>query len=327
MLNRVCDIANGLALAAVVAMSTIQALAQTFPSRPITVLIATAPGDPADVIARLIQPRMAERFGQPWIVDVRPGASGTIATQALARAAPDGHTLAFVLSGHAINPLAIPALPYDTWKDFVGVSLMVRQPLIVAVNPAVKGSDLAEFIAAAKAGPPGALTYGSPGIGSLSFLLAEEISRRAGLAMVHVPFKGGAPAIQALLTNQVQLSALIPAIMMPHIKAGRMHAIAVTSTARLRELPDVPTYQEMGFGAAGVYNWIGAFAPAGTPAAVVSRLNSELNAAIAEPATRTRLVEIGYDIVGSQPAELDLFVSTETARWRKFVAEFNVRFE
>lgn len=304
-----------------------EAVAQAFPARPINVIVSTAPGDPGDVLARLVQPHMAERLGQPWVVEIRPGASGTIATQAVARAAPDGHTLLVVLSAHAINPLAIPNLPYDTLKDFAGVSLTVRQPLVVGVHPTVTGATLKDFIAQAKRQPKGAVAFGSPGIGSLSFLLGEEISRRADLGMVHVPFKGGGPAVQALLANEIQLSALIPAIFKPHIQAGRMRAIAVSSVARLPDLPDVPTYEETGFGGTSAYNWIGFFAPGRTPRDIVERLSSELAGALALPASRERLTGVGYEIVGSRPEVLDRLVADELARWGKFTTEFGVKFQ
>ena len=301
--------------------------AQPFPSRPISVIVSTAPGDPGDVVARLVQPHMAERLGQPWVVEIRPGASGTIASQAVARAAPDGHTLLVVLSAHAINPLAIPNLPYDTLKDFAGVSLTVRQPLIVAVHPNMKGANLKEFIGAAKAQPKGALTYGSPGIGSLSFLLGEEISRRADLGMVHIPFKGGAPVVQALLANEIQLSALIPAIFKPHIMAGRMRAIAASSMTRLADFPEVPTYEESGFGGTSAYNWIGFFAPGRTPRDIVERLSREIAGALALPESRERLGAVGFEIVGSAPEVLDRLVASELERWGRFAREFGVKFQ
>ena len=302
-------------------------LAQTFPSRPINVIVGTAPGDPGDIVARLVQNRLAERLGQPWVVETRAGASAKIASHAVARAAPDGHTLLVTLSAHVINPASASVLPYDTIHDFAGVSLLARQPLIVAVHPSVKGANLAEFLAAAKANPGAKLAYSSPGAGSLSFLVGEQIARRGGIEMAHATFRGGSPAVQALLTNEVQLSALIGAILLPHIRVGTLRAIAVTSATRIAELPDVPTLAELGFESAAIYNWIGVFAPAATPAAVVNRLNAELNAALREPAIAARLGEASLEIVASTPAELDAFVAAEIARWRKFTRDYNIRFE
>ncbi len=317
----------GALLFATLATIACAARAQDFPTRPVSVVVGTAPGDPGDVVARLVQNRMQERLGQPWIVETRAGASAKIATQAVARSAPDGHTLLVTLSAHVINPAAETALPYDTVKDFAGVSLLARQPLVVAVHPSVAGATLTEFIAAAKANPGRKLSYSSPGTGSLSFLVGEQIARRGGIDMSHAPYRGGSPAVQALLSNEVQLTALIAAILMPHIKSGAIRPIAVTSATRMPELPDVPTMAELGFDAAAIYNWIGVFAPAATPAPVVRRLNAELNEALRLPETAARLAEAGLEVVASTPAELDRFVVDEIDRWKKFTREYNVRFE
>lgn len=303
------------------------AQAQSFPSRQINVIVGTGPGDPGDMIARLIQNRMVERFGQPWVVDNRPAASGKIGSQAVARSAPDGHTLLVVLSAHAVNPAGAMDLPYDTARDFAGISLIARQPMIIAVHPSVKGGNLKEFIEAARANPKGKLAYSSPGVGTLSFLVGEQIVRRGELEMPHVPFRGGAPAVQALLANEVQLTALVPAILMPHIKSGAIRPLAVTSDKRLPDLPDVPTLQEMGFDIPAIYNWMGFFAPAATPPATINLLNKEITAALTEPATAKWLADTGFETMASSPAELDRFVVTEIDRWRKFAKEYNVRFD
>lgn len=316
-----------LAACALLATMANAAMAQPFPSRPISVIVGTAPGDPGDIVARLVQNRLSARLGQPWVVETRPGASAKIASQAVARAAPDGHTLLVTLSAHVINPAGAGEMPYDTIKDFAGVSLLARQPLVVATHPSVKGANLTEFLAAAKANPTGKLAYSSPGTGSLSFLVGEQIARRGGIEMPHVPFRGGSPAVQALLSNEVQLSALIGAILMPHIKAGAIRPIAVTSAKRMPELPDTPTLAELGFDSAAIYNWIGVFAPAATPPAIVKRLNEELNAALREPEIAARLREATLEIVASTPGELDAFVAAEIERWKKFTRDYNVRFE
>ena len=303
------------------------AQAQIFPSRQFNVIVGTAPGDPGDMIARLIQNRMVERFGQPWVVDNRPAASGKIGSQVVARSAPDGHTLLVVLSAHAVNPAGAIDLPYDTARDFAGISLIARQPMIIAVHPSVKGGNLKEFIEAARANPKGKLAYSSPGVGTLSFLVGEQIVRRGEFEMPHVPFRGGAPAVQALLANEVQLTALVPAILMPHIKSGAIRPLAVTSDQRLPNLPDVPTLREMGFDIPAIYNWMGFFAPAATPPATINLLNKEITAALTEPATAKWLADTGFETMASTPAELDRFVVTEIERWRNFAREYNVRFD
>ena len=302
--------------------------AQTaYPSRPITLLTVSAGGDPADVVMRLVQPKIAERLGQPFLIDPRPGASGQIASNLVAKAAPDGYTLLLGSSGHIINPIALKTLPYDTLRDFAGVSLLVRQPLVIAVHTSVKGANMREFIEAAKALPPGTLNFSSPGLSSLNYLIAEQISRRAGLGMVHVPFKGGSPAIQALVAGQVQFAALFYSIMKPHISAGRIRPLAVTSATRLSELPQVPTVAESGFPESEVTNYVGIFAPAGTPVAVIARLRGEFGNALADAEVRSKLMNSGWEVVGSPPQELDRFVGAEIARWGKFVRDFNIRFE
>lgn len=301
--------------------------AQDFPSKSVRVIVSTAPGDPGDIIVRLIQNRMSERLGQQWIAEPRPGASGRIATAAVAKSPPDGHTLVVTLSAHAINPAGKTPLPYDTNKDLAGVSLLARQPLIVTVHPSVKGATLKEFVAAAKANPAQKLAFSSPGAGTLGFLIGEDISRRAGLDMVHAPFKGGSPAVNAVVTNEAQLTALIGAILLPPIRKGDLRAIAVTSDKRIAELPEVPTMIESGFGTEAIYNWIGIFAPGATPRPVINRLNAEINDALNEPAVAKWMADLGFEKVASKPEELDAFVAAETARWVKFTKDFGITFE
>lgn len=303
------------------------ARAQSFPSKPIHVIVATAPGDPGDTTARLIQQRMSERLGQQWVVETRPGASGKIASQFVARSDPDGHTLLVVLSAHAINPSGQGKLAYDTKTDFAGVSLVARQPLIAVVNPSVKGATLKEFIAAAQAGQQGKLSFSSPGTGTLSYLLGEQISRLTKVDMPHVPFRGGSPAIQAVVANDVQLCVLIPAILFPMIRAGKLRALAVTSPQRMPQLPDVPTMTESGIDTPPVYNWIGFFAPGATPRPIVERLSKEIAEAVQLPEAKTWFAKTGFEIIASKPQELDAFVSSEIDRWRKFTKEYNIKFQ
>ena len=301
--------------------------AQTaFPSRPVTLVLPSAPGDPTDLIARVLQPKMSERLGQQFVVENRPGGSAVIASSAVAKAAPDGHTLLLALSAHSINPIALKNLPYDTFRDFAAVTLLARFPLIVGANAAVKGSNLVEFIAAAKA--EGAnLNFASPGAGTLSFLVGEEISRRSGLKAVHLAFKGGAPAVQAMLADQAQYGALPLNLLGAHFASGKLKALAITSPQRAPQLPQVPTVAESGFAGFEAYNWVGVFAPAATPQSVIDRLQREFAAALREPDVRTKLGAVGFEIVGSSPAELDRFVRGEFEHWDKFVREFNIKFD
>jgi tripartite-type tricarboxylate transporter receptor subunit TctC len=258
-------------------------------------------------------------------VENRPGGSAVIASNAVANAQPDGHTLLLALSAHAINPIALRELPYDTFRDFAPVTLLARFALIIGANAAVRGSNLREFIDSARAQP--SLNYASPGIGTLSFLVGEEISRRSGLDAVHIAFKGGAPAIQAMIAGEAQYGALPLNLMSAHFASGRLKALAVTSAARASQLPGVPTVAESGFPGFEAYNWIGVFAPAATPDPVIEGLHAAFAAALAEPAVRRKLVAAGFEIVGSTPQELDRFVRAEFEHWDKFVREFNVKFE
>jgi tripartite-type tricarboxylate transporter receptor subunit TctC len=316
-------------IAALVLSALLAAVAHaqtTFPSRPVTLVLPSAPGDPTDLVARVLQPKMSERLGQQFVVENRPGGSAVIASSAVVKAAPDGHTLLLALSAHSINPIALKNLPYDTFRDFAPVTLLARFPLVVGANAAVKGSTLAEFIAAAKA--EGAnLNFASPGAGTLSFLVGEEISRRTGLKAVHLAFKGGAPAVQAMLADHAQYGALPLNLLGPHFASGKLKALAITSPQRSPQLPQVPTVAESGFGGFEAYNWVGVFAPAATPSAVIDRVQREFAVALTEPDVRLRLGAVGFEIVGSSPQELDQFVRREFAHWDAFVREFGVKFD
>ena len=297
-----------------------------FPSRPVSLVLPSAPGDPTDLIARVLQPRMSERLRQPFLVENRPGGSAVIASSAVAKASPDGHTLLLALSAHSINPIALKQLPYDTFRDFAPVTLLARFPLVIGANAAARGSNLREFIGAARA-QSGGVNFASPGIGTLSFLVGEEINRRSGLSAVHLAFKGGAPAVQAMLANQAQYGALPLNLMGAHFASGRLKPLAITSGTRAQQLPGVPTVAESGFPGFEAYNWIGVFAPAATPRAVIGRLHGEFVAALAEADVRQKLGSVGFEIVGSTPQELDRFVRREFVHWDRFVREFNVKFE
>jgi tripartite-type tricarboxylate transporter receptor subunit TctC len=314
--------------AALVLGACLAAIAQAqpdFPWRPVSLVLPSAPGDPTDLIARVLQPKMSERLRQPFVVENRPGGSAVIASNAVANAQPDGHTLLLALSAHAINPIALKELPYDTFRDFAPVTLLARFALIVGANPAVKGSNLREFVDTARAQP--VLNFASPGIGTLSFLVGEEISRRSGLDAAHIPFKGGAPAVQAMLANQAQYGALPLNLLAAHFQSGKLKPLAVTSATRSPQLPGVPTVAESGFPGFEAYNWIGVFAPAGTPAPAIARLHAAFAFALAEADVHRTLVAAGFEIVGSTPQELDRFVRREFEHWDRFVREFNVKFE
>jgi tripartite-type tricarboxylate transporter receptor subunit TctC len=300
--------------------------AQPFPSRTVTLVLPSAPGDPTDLLARVLQPKLAERLGQQVVVENRPGGSAVIASNAVAKSAPDGHTVLMALSAHAINPVAIKSLPYDTLRDFAPASLLIRFPLLLAAHPELRGNTLREMIDAARK-QPGNLNFASPGTGTVSFMVGEEISRRSGINAVHLAFKGGGPAIQAMITNQAQFGLSAPSLLRQQVQAGKLKFLAVTSARRLADLPEVPTVAESGFPGFEVYNWIGLLLPGATPAAAINRLQEDVVAVMADSLVRQRLTASGYEVVASTPAELDRHIRREIEHWGRFVKEFPTRFD
>ncbi len=313
---------NGAAL--LFAAST--AFAQAFPTKPVTLMVPFAPGGGSDTVARIIQPKLSERLGQPVLVENRPGASGAIATNAVAKAPPDGHTLFLSWDTHAINAAVIKDLPYDTFKDFVPVTLLARLPLVMGVWAGLPANSVAEFIALAKR-EPGKLNYASVGSGSSNRLYSEYLHSLAGINVAHIPYKGGGPSIQAMLTGEVAYSFLSFASLKGHIQAGRLKAFAVTGAKRMPDIPAVPTMIESGFPGFEVYGWIGIFAPAGTPEAVVARLNRDFVATVHDPEVGRKFAAAGVEGIGSTPAELDRWVRSEYEKWAKFVKTSNLKFE
>ena len=306
--------------------ATATAFAQGFPTKAVTLLVPFAPGGGSDTVARTIQAKLAEKLGQPVLVENRTGASGAIATAAVAKAPPDGHTLFLSWDTHAINPVIMKDLPYDTFKDFVPVTLLARLPLVMGVWSGLPANTMAEFIALAKR-QPGKLNYASVGTASSNRLYSEYMHSLAGIELAHIPYKGGGPSIQAMLTGEVAYSLLSFASQKGYFQSGRLKAFAVTGAKRMADLPDVPTLIESGFPGMEVYGWIGIFAPAGTPEAVVARLNRDFIATIQDADVAKRLAAAGVDAAGSTPAELDRWVRSEYDKWSKFVKSSNVSFK
>ena len=302
------------------------AFAQGFPTKAVTLLVPFAPGGGSDTVARTIQSKLGEKLGQPVLVENRTGASGAIATAAVAKAPPDGHTLFLSWDTHAINPVIMKDLPYDTFKDFVPVTLLARLPLVMGVWSGLPANTMAEFIALAKR-QPGKLNYASVGTASSNRLYSEYMHSLAGIELAHIPYKGGGPSIQAMLTGEVAYSLLSFASQKGYFQSGRLKAFAVTGAKRMADLPDVPTLIESGFPGMEVYGWIGIFAPAGTPEAVVARLNRDFIATIQDADVAKRLAAAGVDAAGSTPAELDRWVRSEYDKWSKFVKSSNLSFK
>jgi len=311
---------------ATVFCKTSLAQTQSFPSHSLSIVLPSAPGDPTDLLARVIQPKLSERLAQAVMVDNRPGGSGVIASQWVAKSAPDGHTLLLALSSHTINPIALKSLPYDTLRDFSPVSLLARFPLLLAANPNLKGNTLKEMIQL-NLSSPGSLNFASPGVGTLSYLAAEEISRRSGLNAVHLSFKGGAPALQALMGNQAQFGLLAHSIFRQHVISGKLKYLAVTSLKRQADLPEVPTVSESGFPGFEAQNWFGIFAPASTSALTIERLQSEFAQVLKDPEIKARLENAGFEVVGSDSKELDRFVRADLSRWQKFAKDYPLSFD
>lgn len=294
--------------------------------KPLTLVVPFPPGGSTDITARTIQTKLAERIGRPVVIENRPGAASQIATQHVARSAPDGNTLLISFDNHSINPIVKPNLPYDTFKDFVGVSLLVRFPLVIAANPSVPGNNLAEFIAAAKK-RPGFYSYASTGIGSLNHLAMEDIKRKAGIFVLHVPYGGGGPAITAVVGNTASLTLLSYAALRGQIQADKLKALAVTGAQRLPELPNTPTVAESGYPGFEAYSWIGAFAPANTPAAVVKKLTADFQAVLNDPEIKSKLTQGGFDVQASDGPALERYAKREFERWQQFVKNTKLNLE
>jgi len=315
-----CVLAAAVTIAAV-ALSAGAQTSSSYPTKPIRLVVPFPPGGATDIMARAVAQKLTDAWGQSVIVDNRPGAGGNIGSELVAKAAPDGYTLEMGTVGtHAINPSLYAKMPYDHVKDFVPVILVAGVPNVLVVNPSVPAKSVQELIAYAKANP-GRLNFASSGSGTSIHLSGELFKLMAGVQMTHVPYKGSAPALQDLLGGQVQLmfDNLPPSL--PQIKAGKLRALAVTTAARAPALPDVPTIAESGLPGFEASSWFGVLAPAGTPPAIVTRLNTEIAAWLATPEAREKMVAVGAVIAGGTPEDFARHIATETAKWAKVVQE------
>lgn len=297
---------------------------QPYPSKPIRLIVTYPAGGGADTMARLISPRLGEALGQPVVVENRGGASGTIAADLVAKSAPDGHTLMLDATNHAVNPSLLAKLPYDPDKAFAPVTLLALFPNVVLVHPANPVSTISELIAKVKA-EPGKIAFASSGNGSAQHLAAELFRQRAGLDMVHVPYKGGGPALIDVMGGQVPLYFGNMASALPHVKNGKLKALATTSSKRSSAAPDLPTVAESGMPGYQVYEWNAIFAPAGTPPAIVNRLQAEIAKVVRIPEVRDRMLALGGEIVASSPADLGTWVREQTVSWRQVVRAANIK--
>jgi tripartite-type tricarboxylate transporter receptor subunit TctC len=290
---------------------------QAYPTRPVRLVVGFPAGQTADIAARLVGQWLSERLGQPFVIDNRPGASGTVATELVVRSPPDGYTLLFATSSNYINATLYEKLSYDFIRDIAPVAGNIASPLVLEVNPAVPVKTVPEFIAYAKANP-GKLNMASAGNGNSTHVSGELFKMMTGINLLHVPYRGSAPALTDLLGGQVQVMFDLVASSIAHIKAGKLRALAVTTKTRLEVLPDVPTVSEFvpGYEATGVG---GVGAPRGTPAEIIDKLNREINAGLADPKMKARLAELGQIVTTGSPADYGKFIVEETEKWGKVV--------
>ncbi len=318
--RRFLDLAAG---AAALAAAPRLARAQAYPSRPVRILVGFAVGGPNDILARQIGEWLSQRLGQPFVVENRPGAGSNIATEAVVRAPADGYTLLLVGSPNAINATLYDRLGFDFIRDIAPVAGLMRGDLVMVVHPSVPARTLPEFIAYARANP-GRLSYGSGGVGGITHITAELFKMMAGVDIVHVPYRGVAPALTDLLAGQVQVVFTNPGQTVQYIRAGRLRALAITAAKRSSAFPDLPAVGESvpGYEAGSLF---GIGAPRNTPADIVEKLNAEVDAALADPAFKARLAKLDGAVLGGSPADFGKIVAAETDKWGKVIKFAKIR--
>ncbi|UUX94362.1 tripartite tricarboxylate transporter substrate binding protein [Aquabacterium sp. J223] len=311
------------ALTALLAAGTLgaaSAQAPAWPSKPIRVVVPFPPGGIVDTVARQLQPRLQAALGQPVLIDNRGGAGGTVGVGEVVRAPADGHTLVMVFDAFATYPLAYPKLGYDIQRDLQPVTQIVSNPLVLVVNPAVPAPDLKAFVALARS-RPGKLNYASVGAGSSNHLTAELFKSVSGTFITHIPYRGGGPAQQDLLGGQVEAMFLSAVLAQPHVKGGKLRALAQTGARRVPAYADTPTVAESGYPGFDVNSWVGLLAPAQTPRPIVDRLQAEVRRIVESPDFAARLTEQGLTGIASTPEQFAALLAAEQARWGRLVSE------
>src|SRR5215468_7904135 len=318
--RRILQLAAGFVLVPVVSRV---GRAQAYPSRPVRILVGAAPGGVFDILARLIGQWLSARLGQPFIIENRPGAGSNIAAEAVVNASGDGYTLLLVSSVNATNATLYDKLNFNFIRDIAPVASIVSQPQIMLVNPLFPAKTVPEFIAYAKANP-GKISMASAGNGTGPHLAGELFKILAGVNMVHVPYRGGAPALTDLIGGQVQVMFIGPIEVVEHIKSGRLRALAVSTTKRLDVLPHLPTVADSVPGYESS-SWFGIGAPRSTPAEIIGKLNSEINNALADPKIKARLADLGTTVLGGSPDEFGKLIADETEKWGKIIRAAGIR--
>ena len=294
------------------------AWAQSYPTHPVRAIVPFPPGGATDIVARPIVQELSKRLGQQFLVENVPGASGDIGTAKAAKAAPDGYTLLFAYSSHVVNPSLFDKVPYDPVRDFAPITLAVTSPAVLSVHPAFPAKTLDELIALIRA-QPGKYTYASGGTGTQPHLAAEQLRLSLGLDIVHVPYNGGGPALVSMIAGHTPIGFTTLPPTVPHIKSGKLRALAIAGRKRSPSVPDVPTMAEAGYPGVEGDTWVGVFAPAGTDKKVVALLNREMVGILAQPAMKERLADLGYEPVGNTPDEFAVQIRTEMAKWAKVI--------
>ena len=315
-----------LILGAVLSLLCSSAVAQRdYPNKSVRVIVPYPPGGITDVVTRSVALELAKNLGQPFVVDNRPGANSILGVDLMSKAAPDGYTLGTVIAAHAANQTLYAKLPYDSIKSFEHVSLLATAPLILCATNSLPVKTAKELVELAKA-KPGQLTFASSGIGAAAHLTTELLMSTTGIKMVHVPYKGTAPALQDLMGGQIAIMMDVPSSMLPHVRAGKIKVLGMASEKRVASAPDVPTLIESGVPVVGG-TWVGLLAPAGTPKPVVDRLSREAVAAVRRPEIKERFVQLGIEPVGNTPAEFTQFLRAEVGKWAKVIKDANVKID
>jgi tripartite-type tricarboxylate transporter receptor subunit TctC len=302
------------------------AAAQDYPAKPIRAIVPFPPGGVVDIVARTVGQKMSEGLGQALVVENRGGAGGSIGTDVVAKAPADGYHVLFAFDTHAVNPHIYKTIRFDTLKDFAPVALIVNIPLVVAALPSFPASSMKELVDLAKT-KPGAYSYASVGAGSSGHLATEQFKLLTGIDLVHVPYKGGAPAVTDLLGGQINLAVIAASAAVPHLRAGRLKGLAVSGAQRSGALPNVPTMAESGYPQLQSGAWVGLVVPAGTPAPVIARLNAEVLKAIKDPALVAKLAEQSIEVAGSTPEQFGAFIRAEHEKWGKLIKDARLNIE